>query len=402
MNYDAHANIFRGAVAALPATLQAAIGPYEALFDDAGNYPDIFDNGTLPEADKDAHDPNWRRFCLYPPSLAGKNMHSWPFPNERQIDHLPMLAHLFDHAVDAHSAGDIEGAIKFVGCLSHYLGDICQPAHLLDQHLMEQLLPPPPDKERFHYHGTLEAVTGECAALDSPSLLGATVEEACWRLMEFNRRAIDECRGYIVPTIQALFADDVPEATRLAERPVTVAAEGTRDIFATVASIAGGTASRSASERLDLRTWYPDESSFPVAYGKAFVDKSKTTGPPLDGPFHPARLRCEDGLVREVRGLGVIGRSWLTWHYPAGLFDRFEATIGMHAELATHGAGDFIIELDSKEVFRSGPMTSADVARSVSLPLEASTSLTIKVDDPSGGLSFYHNHAIWGNPALIR
>ena len=399
MNYQAHANIFRGAVAALPDPLRQQIAAFEDLLDDAGNYPDIFDNGTLPEADKDAIDPGWRRFCLYPEGMAGKNMHSWPFPREQQTDHLPMLRHLFGHAVDAWKAGDIEGGIKFAGCLSHYLGDVTQPAHLLDQQLMEQLLPTPGDYSEFHYHFTVEAVVGACPPLAAPKLLGASLDEACWRLMEFNRRAINDCRAFIVPTVQALFARDGEKAAELAAYPVQVAAEGTRDILYTVAALATGDFVADRSAPLDLRTWFPDRQSIPIAYGKAFIDQNKSSGP-TNGPLHPAKLRTTTGDVQEVHGLGVIGRSWLQWSLPAGLFDRFEATIGMHPELATGGSGDFVVLLDGNEVFRSGPMTLDDPGRAISVPLGESTELTLRVDDPSGGLTFYFNHAVWASPVL--
>jgi hypothetical protein len=399
VNYQAHANIFRGAVAALPADMKEPLAPFEWLLDDAGNYPDIFDDGTLPETAKDAKDPGWRRFCLYPEDMAAKNMHSWPFPREQQIDHLPLLRYLFGNAVDAWQAGDIEGAIKFAGCLSHYLGDVTQPAHLLDQHLMEQLLPTPPDYPEFHYHFTVEAVVGTCPPLDAPRLLGTSIDEACWRLMEFNRRAINDCRASIVPTVQALFARDDNEAIRLASFPVQIAAEGTRDILYTVFRLASGTAARETTAPIDLRTWYPDAQSIPIAYGKAFIDHNKSSGP-QNGPLHPARLRDADGVPHKVRGLGVIGRSWLQWSVPAGLFDRFEASIGMHAELATGGSGDFVVELDGEQVFRSGAMTLHDPARRISIPLGQSKLLTLKVDDPSGGLTFYFNHAIWASPEL--
>src|SRR5690606_7086312 len=105
-----------------------------------------------------------------------------------------------------------------------------------DQQLMEQLLPTPGDYSEFHYHFTVEAVVGACPPLSAPKLLGASLDEACWRLMEFNRRAINDCRASIVPTVQALFARDDEKAAELAAYPVQVAAEGTRDILYTVAA----------------------------------------------------------------------------------------------------------------------------------------------------------------------
>jgi hypothetical protein len=87
---------------------------------------------------------------------------------------------------------------------------------------------------------------------------------------------------------------------------------------------------------------------------------------------------------------------------PAGVFDRFEATVGVHAGLTTRGAVEFVVELDGREAFRSGRLTAADAAVPVSVPLGLSAELVLKVVDANEGTTYFDNHAIWGEPVLWK
>ena len=412
MNADAHAIIMLAAFEMLDEQLRAALASQRDLLADAGNYPDIFDNPTKPDAEKDPVDPDWRRFCRFPDDLPGPCMHMWPkHPVTQQQHRRPMIEHLLRSASDALAGGENDAFVKFVGCLSHYIGDVCQPAHLMDLALLEQLIPPPAHWRDFHYHTDLEAVTGPCAALEPPRPLGVDVEEIAWRLAGACSLAAVDCRQYVVPSVQALFAGDDTEAQRLAQGPVTRSAQLTADVWSSLWHASRGTLPPNAETlaELDLRHWPADEQRHDSVYGAAIVDGNRRLAG-AQRTVAKAMLAGDDGQPRAVTGLGVLPHSgmngprdtWLHYSLPPRVFDRFDAAAGLHAELGAAGAVAFVVELDGREVFRHETRDANAPATPVHVPLHDATTLTLRVEDASGGRSFWDNHTVWARPRLIR
>lgn len=412
MNEVAHNRIMAAAVAALPERMRVALDPVADLIGIVGNYPDIFDNPTRTDAERDADDPNWRRFTRFPPELGGTTIHFWPATIFEQQKHRPMLHYLLSHAVEAFRAGELDAGTKFIGCLSHYIGDVCQPIHTVDEQLIAELLPRPASMPDFHYHADVEAVTGVCGALQEPVLLGLSIDEAVWRLGNWNLASIIACRPYVVPTIQALFAGDLVEAERLAGPPLTRSAQGTADIFYTALVLAedgaGSTLEREALSTVDLRHWRPDAEEHASAYGGAIVDGGRAT-PPAGAPIQPASLLI-DGKPANVRGLGVLPTNgavepkgcWMRFSLPVGVFERFVTLAGMDPELTDDGAVEFIVELDGSEVFRSGRRTGRDEAIPISVPLNSAGEIRLRVEEATSGRTYFDNHVVWGEPRLVK
>lgn len=413
MNFDAHNNIFRGAFEALPADMKQNLESYRPLLEIAGNYPDIFDDGEKPDSKKNQVDPDWKRFTSFPASLGGPNFHRLPWPlTGEQGKWRALTRHWLGNAVEALRSGDREGFMKFMGCLSHWFGDITQSAHLMDLALLKELLPPPDSMKDFHYHTDLEAVTGECAKLRPPKLLGESLEEVAWNMARANAEAIHESRRTIIPLLQAIFAGKKSEAALLAGPPVTKAAELTMDVLYTGIRLAEGSASPEEKKTLssaDLRLIKPEAEFHDSVYGGALLDQSRET-PPWNGKNIPAELVLDDGKIKPVRGLGMLPHSgmyaareaWMKFSLPSGVFKHFESWIGMHAVIGKEGAASFSVSLDGKEVFRSGRKNGIGSAERVKLPLGNASELTIKVEDANDGKSFWNNHVIWGEPKLVK
>jgi hypothetical protein len=396
----------------LPEPLRTTFASVEALLPDAANYPDIFDNPTRPDAVKASVDADWRRFCVFPDNLAGRCLHTWPHPNTEQAMWRPVTEHWVSQAMASWRGGDLPGFVKFIGCLSHFFGDMTQSAHLVDLKLLAELLPAPASMAGFHYHTDLEAVTGACGPLRPPQLLGLSVPEVAWRVAAATTQAMRDCRRYIVPILQTLFAGDQAEAERHAGPPITAAAQITADVAYSTWRLATGevpSEEREALRSVDLRCWKPDAARHDSVYGDAILDGNRST-PPSGAPIVPARLRCADGSIRPVKGLGVLPHSgmcgprecWMRFGMPAGVFARFEAQVGLHADLTTDGAADFVVELDGREAFRSGRRSALDPALPLCVPLGASTTISLKVEDANDGRTFWNNHAFWAEPRLIK
>jgi hypothetical protein len=412
MNATAHGDIMTGAFDSLPARWRQPLEPLRPLLNQVANYPDYFDDPTRPESDKARIDPQWMRFCCFPPAMDGGNLHAWPHPNSQQDCWRPITRHWMGQAIDCWRQGDGAGFIKFIGCLSHMEGDLTQPVHLIDQKLLSELLPIPAQWGNFHYHTSVEAVTGDCGELRPPRLLGTGVDESAWRLAAIHLQDMADCRGRIVPIVQALFAGDEVEAQRQAGPPVTLAAQNTADILYTVLQLASGQisdAERQALAAVDLRDRKPDAEFHDLVYGDAIRDGNRST-PPSGAPIVPAELRLANGQVQRVKGLGMLPHSgmngphhcWMRFSLPAGVFNHFEAVVGMHAGLVREGAVEFVVELDGQPAFRSKRRTAQDSAMAVSVAVGKATQLTLKVEDANDGKTFWNNHALWGQPRLVK
>jgi len=412
MNKQAHANIMVGAFEALPKGSHAKLELTKPLLPSVGNYPDLFDNPTISDEEKSKIDPTWKRFCVFPTGMDAVNLHSWPHPIAEQAKSRPISQHWLTQAIEASRQGDHEAFIKFIGCLSHWFGDLTQSAHIVDSQLLAELMPAPPAMAGFHYHTDLEAVTGACGSLHEPQLLGLNVEEVSWRQAAINTEAMRKCRRYIIPLLQAIFDGKKAEAEQRAEPPVTKAAQLTLDIMYTALRLAAedlAPAERQAFAMVDLRLWKADSEMHDLVYGGAILDGNRST-PPAGAPVVAGKLLFPNGERRALPGLGVLPHSgmngprncWMRYNLPVGVFSRFEAVIGMNAELTHEGAADFIVLIDGREVFRSGRRTVKDPATPISIKLDGADELTLKVEDVNDAKTFWNNHAYWGEPKLVK
>ena len=416
MNGDAHINIIKAAATVLPEPLRAQFTKNYELLCKVSNYPDYFDDPSRPEADKLKTDPEWYRFCIYPEYLPARTMHSWPGHTSNQTERIPLLEYLLEQMISCRNDNDTSGFIKFSGCLSHYFGDIIQPAHLTpasDPDYIGKLLPAPdtPEFANFHYHTSIESVTGICGKLHSLELLGTSSSEAAWRLSRRCLDAIRHCHRFIVPIVQALFEKNQEAATAAASEPVTIAAQLTADAIFTVNAIAENVFSEDALNALksvDLRLVIPDTQFHDLVYSGAILDGNKAV-PPNDAPIIPAKLRFGD-KERIVKGLGMLPHSGMSgprecrmlWKLPAGVFKIFSAIVGMHCDLAAGGAASFHVLVNGTEIWSSGKMTSVDQARPVNLKLDNAHEICLIVRDANNGTSFWKNHAFWATPLLTK
>lgn len=80
MNAVSHAGIMRGAFQALPETIRSRINVPEEMIERAGNYPDLFDDPSVPPEKKRETDPQWEKYIVYPEGLRLEVSILSPFP----------------------------------------------------------------------------------------------------------------------------------------------------------------------------------------------------------------------------------------------------------------------------------------------------------------------------------
>ncbi len=413
VNAESHRRIVVAAAEVLPQPHRTFVRADMDLLERVGNYPDMFDAPTRSDSEKDNLDADWRRFCRFPVAMAGPTMHAWPHPCTASRQIRPLLEHLMGGAVGALGNSDGATAVKFLGCISHYLGDCTQPAHLIQLSLLERMLPRPAGMESLHYHTDIETVTGRVGALRSPTLLGACLPEIAWRTASVIAHDFYHCQQYVVPLLQAIFSRNAAEAERVAGEPMTVAAQATADVWYSLLCLGRGRLETETSQlaglaHVDLRNLPPSDSFVDLVYGAVIRDASRQDPP--NGPLVPARLRFAGGEVRTVHGLGVLPHSGMTgprechlsYDLPEAVFQRLECQVGLNADIGGDGAVRFQVELDGRPVVTTDSMTIASPAEALSVPLGQAETLTLRVLDASDGRGFWHNHAIWGEPVLVR
>ena len=379
-------------------------------------YPDLFENPSQTEEKKNKIDTDWKKYILYPDHMKARTMHSWGGEPDDQYERIPLMEHLLDNMLNEYKSGKIVEFMKFAGCLSHLFGDTTQPAHISpDSNLkfLSEMLPCPslPEFANFHYHTSIEAVTGKCAPLHKPELLGTSVSEVAWVLAKHCQKAVIYCRRFIVPIIEALFDNDLTAAEDASTEPVTIAAQLTADSIYSIMRIADKSYSPKEYDsvnKIDLRLFDADESFHDLVYSGPILDGNKDV-PPYTVPITPAKLKFFDG-TKKVKGLGVLPHSgmsglrecWMTWFLPKDVFMRFSAFVGLHTDLAVGGSASFHVLLNGKEVWSSGRMQKDDFAKKIDIDISKAKSLTLKVCDGNEGKSFWKNHCIWANPVILK
>ena len=411
MNGRSHPKIMIGAYLSLPEEMRRTLNLPLDLVGNVGNYPDYFDDPTRPAEQKRQIDPEWEKYTVYPEKLEARMLHFFPAPPSDLWKRIGVYTYLLKRMTGAFREKNYSDFIKFAGCLSHAMGDATQPAHIgpdTRDVFLSQMLPVPdrPYLKNFHYHTSVESVDGDCGPLPPPHLLGASEAEAAWKTAADAQNAVAYCRRFLIPTIQALFDNDLKKAESLAVEPVTIAAKLTANLLYSAIRIARGETGELPS--VDLRHLPPVEEFHDLVYGSAVLDGNRKV-PPNNVPVTPGQLRI-NGRPETLPGLGMLPHSgmngerscYMTWILPRNVFRRFTAFAGMHAVLAVGGAAEFRVLLDGTPVWSSGRMTVEDEAVPVSIELGSASTITLKVLDANNGSSFWQNHAYWGRPELLR
>jgi hypothetical protein len=98
------------------------------------------------------------------------------------------------------------------------------------------------------------------------------------------------------------------------------------------------------------------------------------------------------------RGLGAHAASRVRYDLPTG-YATFAATLGKDQEVAG-GSVVFVVQLDGREVFRSGVFRNDTVPQEIAVPLGDAKQLVLKVEDAGDGIGA--DHADWADARLLK
>lgn len=153
-------------------------------------------------------------------------------------------------------------------------------------------------------------------------------------------------------------------------------------------------AARDASDGAVMETYVSDLAYVVVAngFGPAEKDMSNGEDQPNDGTMMMI------GGVAYNKGLGVHAASEI--NVPLnGQYKTFLADVGIDDEVMDNGSVTFKVLVDGQQVFDSGTVTGADMAKPVNVDVTGKNELKLVVED-GGDPSF--DHADWANARVRR
>lgn len=444
-----HGVIALAAADVLPADLRELFAPYLADLDKAAWYPDSLGDKKMPEAAKLAIDPEADRFWYpdEPQDDTQRRLYELTDTEARTGVTALRQAYLTEHylrlAVQAARAGDVKAAVKFCGVYSHTIADTAEPIHAINPDIIDLVVPPP------HSHMSLElhaGVEGLGAPVDirghQPRLLGRNVEQAIMGAIAGLVHAKQVGAAQTVPIVQALYANNRAEATRLSSLAQSESARQTADFMYTVFWLAG-VARRPSGPVMELQSLgkiegiglgaaqsslfgeHPKESGqsetaaarcppnselepdvvrhldlchYP--YVGCLVDMLYRYRPMVDlslipysgGQSHPLSLRTAAGGIEQVHGLGVapyLGPPYTPDHHRVttvdyflipGAYNMFRARVGANPLFKT-GIVTLVFRVlaDDKEVFRSRDLLPTDAPVEVAADIAGARWLTLSM-----------------------
>lgn len=384
--------------------------------------------------------PMIQRYCIFPDDAQAKDAAPYivKFPSEAKISlHIPASLEQNKMVFDAYlprvvsllRAGNTTEAMRYFGCIVHFLEDSACPCHmaygtasvpegappLLQMDFFKRFLPTSDkvDQEMLHSRidgcGMTEEQLVRAVGAYQPRLLGHSVEELTFQLLEEQMRMNQRSSKRVFPMLQALSTDNESE---FIAQGAAAAADGTRlvaDALHTVLCIAQQRfdsplpTEASLADRLPARatafSWSDANHSGQLlrnASGAVFSNKSD---PPKLGRC-PLKLKMADGSVRQFAlGFGVGGRTEYTFLLPKGQFKTFTVHAGNDAELSGEVNTSFEIALDGKPATATSKMTGAQPSQRLEVPLGDAETITLRCK-AEGPLN--RTHGVWAEPKLVR
>jgi hypothetical protein len=417
----------------LPKEMRELFAPYLKDLDKAAWYPDSLGDKKMPEAAKLAIDPEADRFWYpdEPQDDTQRRLYELTDTEARTgvtaLRQTYLTEHYLRAAVQAARAGDVKAAVKFCGVYSHTIADTAEPIHAINPDIIDLVVPPPTSHMSLELHAGVE---GLGAPVDirghQPRLLGRNVEQAIMGAIAGLVHAKQVGAAQTVPIVQALYANNRVEATRLSSLAQSESARQTADFMYTVFWLAdvarrSSAAASGGGNSLDL-CQYP--------YVGCLVDMLYRYRPMIDlslipysgGKSHPLSLRTASGGIEQVHGLGVapyLGPPYTPDHHRVttvdyflvpGAYNMFRARVGANPLFKT-GIVTMVFRVlaDGKEVFRSRDLLPSDGAVEVAADIAGARWLTLSMhfssnptfEDVQRLVSItWPNHGVWAEPRL--
>ncbi len=408
---EPHLAITKAALDVLPASQKAILGEeLPKLADYYCTIPDLVQNPSLL---RDVGDAKFAMMDSQPGKVYLLKLH---LPAAEQPENLETLRYFMDKAVGALGVGQVGDAARFMGTICHVLEDFGSPAHTIPGDnmftLLQQFLPPSEGMKDKLLHSPIENGTFSVTIEGyQPQLLGASVDEASWRLLHRVHEGILNARSTTIPIIQALYADDQKAVLSGQLKAAIMDARVVADALYTVLCL--GSDNFHGEEQKTLRS-VDISSFFPLEAVNLFYPQTHFFSSPYwgharsgvvleEGKAVPLKLRIpgKDGIVERIfaRGIGSgVGRP-LTYLLPKGVYRRFTVFVGLHPELGAEGRVEFTVLGDGKAL-ATATVSGGEPAVAFDCDIQAVTQIQLSAIGRSTDRK--KNYAIWAEPTVWK
>ncbi len=396
-----HVRIRTRALEYLPAWQQDLLSPASAkltrdylCLQDAhagGNRPDLDPYCKVPGASVSLHD-------VCEPGVSGKAM-VW----------------YLEQVTENWQAGKTDEAAKYLGVLCHWIEDPGSPtahcaAGVISEYALRELLPPPSDKERYHYLYGYSGIgdRGDYTlpqAEYKPHLLGVTFAQASLHLYQAQRRLQSRARAFLIPILHSELYGDGTDANTQRGRLALENARVVADLLYTVLCLATGrfeAQEAGAPASMDLTRFLPEYQGgatgmphkwVPFLIGHSFDQQRNLL---------PLQLATDAGIETFERGIGMGVPFELNYVLaPGGVYKRVTCIVGLHPAAGEQGSVRFALKVNGKESASVGPIAAGAPSQALTaeLPEGAEVRLTLRAT-PGPESRDIDNLAVWAAPTL--
>lgn len=409
MNKRSHQIIATKALEMLPQDAHDFWRQYHDLLELTSNYPDIYAAPDQLSQEVLAQDSDYLDCIMVPKHGQDEKalVHSVIYPIDVRREFGPVLSYYVINILENLQNGNIKKAVKLAGCLSHVIGDTAQPAHILDDALIMDLVPPPKD-QFFAFHPTVEKITGSFNSNYKARLLGTDVSEIIWRFQEKLQVMVKKCMGSAVPLLQAIYKENETEAATAAGLPLRLATELFTDFLLTAFRLHDKSIPQNETaflNKLSLMDLEPTEQLCDDLFNKQVVKNIHPIYPKMNTV--PLILGGE-----KRRGIAMLAYSMspiypenrkasATYLLPSGLYESFQSTIGL-SELCENQTGAiYTVKLDEKTAYESPVINPNTAPLKISVPLAQAQTITLEARDcRSGQTPTRFFYPVWAEPRL--
>lgn len=349
--------------------------------------------------------------------VGAENMQTPQFMNFHIVSATPtdyeILCYLVKNAVAAAKEGRTHDFACYSGTLAHLLGDWTDPAHSGANDVMMGMFQtyfPLPEDAPVRTSGVHGALEPDIFCIDGhrveAHVIAESPEELAFRLMARAHATSLVARTKIYPLYQLMLKNDTAAMKPILAECGKAAVPILADAFKTMCALGRGGAKRENAVGVPLVDYWPKGTVsffYPHAmhFGSPYwghMEKDFCYG--KDAKREPLKL-VVGGQVRTVKGFFSGSGKMHSFFVPRGVFGRFTAKVGLHAELAKGGACGFHVYASGRELAVVEHRTGEEAATiDVAIPPEASE-ITLRVASRPKIADASKCYGIWAEPTLV-
>jgi NPCBM/NEW2 domain len=401
MDTPMHIQIAEAAVDWLTGDCANFWNPFRRTIAKASNYPDYFAAGERTAEKNTQTDTAWREYNMIP-NTDHPVVHAIFDPKKIRETYPAVINHWFEKIIENIKSGENEKAAKFIGTLSHIIGDTGQAAHTFDERPLKKLMPL--GDKCFVIHSTIEKVMGKIETKKyEAKVLANSIEELNWQLIEELEILKQSNTAEVIPILKAIMDGDNVTAEASASRSLTSCAKLFADVLFTTWNIAFNKDIKLEDE-LKIQRLIPLCEHCDMLFNYGIMQDcipGKTINEAVKLNLGAGDMRGIALLTDMAQSFKEERKAFVEYSIPCNTFKYFETEIGLNHYAVNKTKAIFKVKLDNKTVFTSEPLGKDNFGVKIKIKLGDAQRIQLYVCDarpaPCDTKFFY---PIFANPKL--